>query len=336
MSKNTLVRIYKNNFGFPTTINLGHSLFMCSIGTLIVYLIQKIVVRFGVLFTTTSLVGYFILISLLTVFALLIPFATLFFEKQTNPRNNIVDSVGSYSGLGILLLSLLSGVALPFIKIPLHNLCSWIWLRGGNTIVLPAFLNINDGTSTIEQVLSYFANTAIPAFGIAFFFTGLLWECLPKSKKAISYAIVALSFAVFSLNPTDFIGLLFVGLWIVFLRDKAGNAIAPLFALLGSGVSEIFLPKLVESVDITMVQVYSDISPTILYSSAPSFIAGLILLGVFIKPINTFNLAYNSEYGFENDSKERSSQGLTLNLALIVAVIIFIILWVMVFKGESL
>ncbi|MCQ2466356.1 MAG: CPBP family glutamic-type intramembrane protease [Clostridia bacterium] len=337
MDKKVISQIYKNNFGFPNQINWGHALFLSSVSTLTVYLIQQMFITSGYLFTTTSLAGFFLTNSLLTVLALLLPVATLFIETKTHPKNRIVDSIGDYTGLGPLLLALISGCALPLIKIPLHNLCAWIWLRMGNTVIFPTFFCVNDGVSILEKTLYYFTNTLIPAFGISFFFTGLLWACLPKDKKSkiLKYFIIAFSFAVFSLNPTDFLGLFIVGIWLCFLREKANNAWAPLLALLCSGGMEFFVLRHVPSVDITMVQVYSDMNSTYVYSSAPALLAGVILLLSFIKPLTDFNSAYYSEYGYDQQEDKSISFKSGINLGLIVAVIIFIVLWVLLLKGGN-
>lgn len=335
MSNNILVKIYKNNFASPVSINWGHSLFLCSLGTLIVFLLQLIAIKTGFLFTTTSLAGYFITNTLLVVFSLLLPVATLYIEKITNPRNVIIDSVGSYSGLGILLLSLLSGIALSLVRIPLHNLCTWIWLRMGNTIIFPAFFFVNDGNSIIEKALEYVSGTVIPSFGIALFFTGLLWACITEKNRSFAYIIIPFALAIFSLNPTDFIAYVSIGLWICFLREKSGNIIAPLLALLSSGVVDMLITKYVKMVDITMVQVYSDMDSTFLFSSGPAFIAGIILLAFFAKPINEFSNSYNKKFGYENTEEPVRSISSGFNLALIVAIIIFIILWIFVLKGAN-
>lgn len=338
MNKNSLVKIYKNNFGFPNTINWGHSMFLCSVGTLIIYLIQSFVIRTDTFYKSTSLVGYFITSALLTTIALLLPVATLFIEKRTSPKSVIVDSVGSFTGIGVLLLSMFSGCALPLIKIPLHNLSTWLWLKAGNTIVFPAFFNVNDGSSVLEKTLSYFATTAIPSFGIALFFTGLMWACLPKKKeRLLTYLIIAFSFAVFSLNPADFAGLFVCGIWICFLREKSNNVYAPLLALLSCGGMELFITKYVISVDITMVQVYSDMGTTYLFSSLPAFAGGLILLLVFSRYINEFANSYFLDFSKDDmNKKEDDSKSLIrsgINLGLITGIIIFIVLWHFVFKG---
>lgn len=334
MSKNILVKIYKNNFASPVSINWGHSLFLCAVGTLIVYLLQFIAIKLDFLYNSTSVAGYFITSTLLVTFALLLPVATLYIEKKTHPRNVMIDSIGNFSGIGILLLAFLSGISISFIKIPLHNLCTWLWLRMGNTIIFPAFFFVNDGATPLEKSLAYISDVALPAFGIAMFFTGLLWACITENNRKYAYVIIPLSLAIFSLNPTDFVSYFAIGLWLCFLREKSGNVFAPLFALLSSGIVDMFITKYVNSVDITMVQVYSDMDSTYLFSSGPAFIAGIILLAFFAKPINEFSATYNKKFGFENDETPVRSISSGINLALIVAAIIFIILWIMVFRGE--
>lgn len=334
MNRNALVDLYKKHFAFPKVINWGYALFLCSLGTLIVYLIQWIITKSGILFNPTSLVGGFLVISFLVIMALLLPAAALFVEKPSNENIKPTNAIGKNTGLGVVLLSMISGISIPLVTIPLHNFSTWICLKLEKSLVLPAFFIINDNTSSVESSLSYMTNTVIPAFGISLFFTGLMWSCFSEKDKKFAYIIIPLSLAVFSLNPTDFLSLIVCGLWLCYLRSKSQNIIAPFSALIASGLMEMYITKYVESADITMLQVVSDMSPTILYSSVPSIIAGVILFAVFAKPLNEFGDTY------KRDSKKRDegikpieSLRAGNGLALYIALIIFIVLWIFVFKG---
>lgn len=334
MTLKKIFRILKNHFGFPVTINWGYSLFLCSLGLLTVYLLRNIFLSGGTPISPTSLMGYTMTEPLLVALALLLPTATLFIEKKKNPKNVIVDSIGSFTGIGPMLLSFISGVGLFLVKIPIHNFVSWAWLRLGRTLIFPTFFFVNDPTSKVEIALGYISGTVIPALGLSLFFTGLMWACFRKENGRIATLIIALSMAVFSLNFVDFLAIFVTGIWLCFLRDRTKNVWAPFFSLLGCGLAELFLVRFVKSVDITMVQVYSDIDSTYFYSSLPAFLVGVILLAFFAKTLNDFKMSYDTDVSINGEVRDETpSIASGVNLALICAIIIFLILWIMVIKG---
>lgn len=334
MTLKKIFRILNNHFGFPVTINWGYSLFLCSLGLLIVFLLKDIFFVEGSPISPTSLTGYSLTEPLLVALALLMPVATLFIEKKRKPANVIVDSIGTFTGIGPLLLSLISGVGLMFIRVPMHNLFSWAWLRIGRTLIFPAFFFVNDQGSKSEVVLGYLTGTVIPALGFSLFFTGLLWACFRKEDHKIATLMISLFMAVFSLNFIDFLGIFVTGIWLCFLRDRTKNVWAPFFSLLGCGLSELLLGRFVKAVDITMVQVYSDIDSTFFYSSLPAFLVGVILLAFFAKTLNDFKMSYDTDISINGEVRDETPSIFSgVNLSMICAIIIFLILWIMVIKG---
>ena len=333
MSVKKIFRIFRNHFGFPRVINWGYSLFLSALGLLAVYLFKTIAVSKGYPISPTSLVGFTLLELLLVAVSMLIPVGTLVTGRK-GEKNGIVDSIGSFTGIGPLLLSLLSGIGLMFIRTPIHNFFSWAWLRIGRTLIFPAFFFVNDSSSVIEKILGYISGTVVPAFGISLFFTGLMWACFKKKDNKIATIVIALSLAFFSLNFIDFIGILFTGFWLCFLRDRVGNVWGPFASLLGCGLTTMFFGKYVKEIDITMIQVYSDIDSTYFYSSLPALLVGLILIGFFAKTLNDFKASYETDStinGEDNDTKPSLASG--VNFALICAIIIIVVLWILVVKG---
>ncbi len=333
MTLKKLLRIFKNHFGFPVTINWGYSLFLCSIGLLIVFLLRLIIMSKGLPLSFTSLTGYALTEPLLVALSLLMPVAVLFIEKKKHKGNVIIDSVGKYTGIGPLLLSLISGIGLFLIRVPIHNLVTWSWLKLGKTLIFPSFFFVNTPSGVSEVVLGYIAGTAIPGFGASLFFTGLMWACFRKKDKKIAIFLIAFFYAVFSLNAIDFVAIFLTGIWLCFLRDRTDNVWAPFVALLGSGATEIFFSGFVKSVDITMVQVHSDIDSTYFYSSLPAFLVGVILLAFFAKTLNDFKSSYEADSSINGEEENETPTFLTgVNLSLICAIIIFLILWIIVLK----
>ena len=326
-------RIIRNHFGFPKTINWGYSLFICAIGTLLVYIGQDLVTSIGSFPSKTSLTGFTLISPALTVLALLLPACTLFYDKK-HPKDLIVDTIGSFTGLGPLILAFLSGIALMLIRVPLHNLTVWLWLRIGRTPIFPAFFFVNDPGSKVEKVLSFIVGTVIPGFGTSMFFTGLMWACFSKKEKKLAGLIIALAASVFSLNFFDFIPTFVITLWLCFLRDTVNNVFGPFLALAGSGLMQIFFERFVKEVDITMIQVYSDIDSTYFYSSLPACLVGFILLMFLTKSLNEFRDSYRTDFTVSDDNEETPLFGKGINIALICAVIIFAVLWILLLRGD--
>ena len=327
-------RIIKNHFGFPRTINWGYSLLICSVGTLLTFFLRNFLSKLESFPSITSLVGYSVIQPSLVVLALLLPTCSLFIERKRSSSDLIVDSIGSFSGIGPLILSFISGIGLMLIRVPLHNLSVWLWLRIGRTPVFPAFFYVNDGGSKMEKWLGFVSGTIIPALGVSLFFTGLMWACFSKREKKIASLIIAVSYAIFSLNFYDFLPLFIIALWLCFLRDTAGHVFAPFLALTGSGLTSMFFDRFVKEVDITMVQVYSDIDSTYFYSSLPAFLVGLILLMFFAKSLNEFRESYYTDFTVNEEGEEKRYLAKGINIALICALIIFMVLWVQVLKGD--
>ena len=334
MNLKTITRIIKNHFGFPRTINWGYSLLICSVGTLLVFFLRNFLAKIESFPSVTSLVGYSVIISALVVLALLLPACSLFIDRKRSSADLMVDSIGKFSGVGPLMLSFISGVALMLIRVPLHNLTVWLWLRIGRTPIFPAFFYVNDSVSKIEKWTGFLTGVVIPAAGISIFFTGLMWACFSKSEKRIASIVIAVSFALFSLDFFDFIPLIIIAFWLCFLRDAAGNVFAPFLALVSSGLTSMFFGRFVKEVDVTMIQVYSDIDATVFYSSLPAFLVGIILLLFFSKSLGEFREAYYIDFTVNDEDDDRKYFSKGINIALICALIIFMVLWVQVLKGD--
>ena len=329
-----ILKIIKHHLGFPQTINWGYSLFLCSLGLLIVYVLRDIAIDKGFPLSPSSLMGYALTAPLLVALALVMPVAVLFIEKKKKKANVIIDSIGHYTGIGPIILSFISGIGLFLIKTPIHNLFTWLILRLGRSLVFPSFFFVNTPSDIVEKIAGYVFGTVIPSFGVCLFFTGLMWACFRKKDKKIATIIIALSYAVFSLNVIDFIAIFAIGIWLCFLRDRTGNVWAPFVSLLGMGLMDMFFSRFVKSVDITMVQVHSDIDSTYFYSSLPAFLVGLILLAFFAKSLNDFKSSYETDLSINGEEASEAPSVLSgVNLSLICAIIVFLVLWIISITG---
>lgn len=336
-SKSSLINPrYLKIFGFHEYINWGLLLFFSAIGTGIAFTFKHILIRSGFVFSVTSLSGFTILMPFLVLFALLIPTAITVTHFHLDSK----DIFGKFLGVGPIVLSFLSGVPIMLITVALHNFSAYLWLRAGNTMVFPAFFCISNNDGAMETILSLIITTLIPALGYSVFFFGLLWSSFKSSQKNQAAILIAFVFAVFGLNVVDFFSLFVIGLWLCFVRSRVGNSIAVFFCLFGNALTSLWLGKIIKSVDITMLQTYSDIDKTYFYASLPALFVGIILLMFFAKNLNTYR--FQSTYGlfgedFQLEERVRTDAGLEpmtrgLCPALLIAAIIFAFLWYFVFK----
>lgn len=326
MNKGKIVQFFKNNFGVPTHMNWGYPLMWSAVGTALVYIIVRILNNSGFLFSTSSLAGFTIIVSLLTVMAFFIPAVI---ASGVGKSDNVIDPVGKFTGIGPVILSILSGIPMVLVYVPLHNLTAYLMLKLGGYITFPAFFCVNDASSTVEKILSYVTNDIIPGLGICFLFFGLMFTLFSKKDIRFAYIILPLALAFSSINAVDFLGIAAIGIWLCFLREKTGNIYTCFFSILSAGVAAIFINPLIKSVDISMVQTYSDMDKTFFYSSLPAFCIGVILFAFFKKTFTDFDKAYNQNYNSTPDEQEeRNTFRAGINIPSVIAVIIYIVLWI--------
>ncbi len=326
MIKDKILLFLKRNFGFPAEMNWGYPLMWSAVGTALVYIVVRILNNSGFLFSTSSLAGFTIIVSLLTVMAFFIPAVI---ASGTGKTDKIIDPVGKFTGIGPVILSILSGIPMVLVYVPLHNLTAYLMLKLGGRIFFPAFFCVNDASSTVEKILSYITNNIIPGLGICFLFFGLMYALFSKKDIRFTYIVLPLALAISSINGVDFLGIAAIGIWLCFLREKTGNIYTCFFSILSAGIAAGLINPLIKSVDISMVQTHSDMDKTFFYSSLPAFCIGVILLAFFKKTFTDFEKAYNQNYNSTpEEHEERNSFFAGINIPSVIAVIIYIILWI--------
>ncbi|MBR2295590.1 MAG: hypothetical protein IJ869_07500 [Clostridiales bacterium] len=321
--------ILKYHFGIPRVMTWSFPVMVLSILTLLCFLMRCIMPTEDAAIPPTSLIGYSVLVPAMALICLVIP-ALLLSRGQTDLL------MGRYSGVGIMLVSFMSGVPLNLVSVSVYNLFCWIWLRLTQRIVFPAFFYYA-GTESIEgRVLSLLSDTAIPGFACSLFFFGLLWSRFRSKERFVGYIIISLTFALYGLDFINFPSLFIIGMWCCFLRTNSMNIFGPFFCLLGIKLTSFLLEGTLDKVDLLSIRSYSDIDSTFLYSSLPSLFIGMILLSFFIKILTDFKYSYlNKEEDAESDP-DIPSFDRSINLSLILSAILFIVSWVMLFKGVHL
>lgn len=334
----TLTRkAFAHHYGCPQPINWGYPVFMCAIGIALTFALKSVFTQISMFFSTTSLFGAAILVPFLVLVALIVPSVLL------GERVNVKLS-GKFTGIGPLFTSLFTGAPIYLIFVALHNFTCWASLYFFGKITFPAFYFNRGGEDVASTILYILVRVIIPALGVAYFFFGFMWSRFKSTDKKLAYPIIAVFLAVFAMVPTDFLGILVVGIWLCFLRDRSGNIWGPFVCMLGAFITQIFMVNTVGSIDITTVQTYSDIDITVFYSSLPALIIGIILVFCFMKLLDDFYFSYNDsvfatkgETSYKqtlDESTPSVSKG--INTALVSAIIVFLVLWIMIFNGVQL
>ena len=112
---------------------------------------------------------------------------------------------GRYTGIGVLILSFLSGAPIYLLKVSFHNLSVALWLRYGGTVVFPAVFYHLESISWQTLLLGILIDTVVPAFGFSLFFLGAVWQGFTEKNKRWAFVIIPLLFGLFSF---DFINII--------------------------------------------------------------------------------------------------------------------------------
>ena len=99
------------SFTVPSALNWGYPVLFAGLGAVIALLIRLGVMSTNVDYSQTSIIGYVLFISIFVILAFIIPTVILSgrfarYDSQL-PSAHIV---GDYTGIGVLILSFLSGV----------------------------------------------------------------------------------------------------------------------------------------------------------------------------------------------------------------------------------
>jgi len=317
------------NFGKPEPMTWGWALMAMSALLALVYISICFLNNFEMPIAVTSVAGYSCLMLIITAVVYVFPSLVLSQDFQT-------QVTGKYTGVGALLLALLSGVPLMMINVAVYNLSAWLTLILNDKSIFPVFFSFGGGSEVITIVLKLFSDTVVSSFGAAIFFFGLLWSRFKSSDRTAAVVIISLSFALSNLDFTSFLGLIIVGVWCCFLRSHIHNVWAPFLCLISLKLSEYALPDTLSKVDIFSVQTHSDIDSTFFYSSLTAFFMGFLLLQFFIRVLNNFENYVKHEFDEESENATIPPFDKSIRLSLVLAVIVILTLWTLTIKGVHL
>ena len=328
--KNFIVRQFK----YPKPFNWGYPVFFAGVGVGVAFLLLKLFFD-SVTISSTSLVGCAVTVLVLIMAAFVAP-SVLIAEKGG------LDITGRYTGVGVLILSFLSGAPVYLLKASLHNISIALWLRMGGSVIFPGVFYYLQEITGLTLALSILIDTLIPAFGISLFFLGTVWQGFTEKNKRWAFIVIPVLIALFSFDFLDLPAILIIGWWLCIVRSRTENIYGPVLVLLGSRFTGILIGSIVTELDITTIRTYSDVPGTIYYSSIPAIIVALILISFFRKTLGEFHFAYSADiYGDNRDPEIKDGSkaaGLLFGfiLTLILGLIIMIVFWKLLFDGVRL
>ncbi len=319
----------RHHFGRPSKMTWSYPIFVLAILTALFFTFRCIFKKIDDALPVTSLVGFALFSALFIVGTLVLPGISLSrgFHKQV---------IGRYSGIGTLLMSFISGLPMMLISTSLHNIGSYIWLRLGFKTVFPALFYFQTDGSIIEEIIAFLAETLIPAFGVSFFFFGVLWSRFRSKELFVGGFIVALVYTFWSLNPMMFLPTFLVATWCFYLRTTNENIWGPFICLISMKLMEFLFIGTLSKVDLLYVQTHSDIASTYLYASIPSLIFGMIIL-VFLR---SSLLEFHNRHAIVEEEEMIDStipsflRG--VNFSIVVSLIIFVTIFILMCKGVHL
>ena len=319
-------------FKYPKPYNWGYPVFFGSVGLTIAFLILKLMFAGAFQFSSTSLIGCAITVLMIVMFAFVAPSALI-------AEYGKLYITGRYTGIGVLILSFLSGAPLYLLKVSFHNLSTAVWLRSGGTVIFPAVFYHLESITWQTLLLGILIDTIIPAFGFSLFFLGAVWQGFTEKNKRWAFVVIPLLFGLFSFDFINIIAIVIIGWWLCIVRNHSENIYGPILALIGSRLTGILIDGVVGEIDLTTIRVYSDIPSTIYFSSIPALVVAVILLAFFRKALGDFHFAYSADiYGDERkpevtDGWQAGGFFKGVNITLVLGILICVILWIVLFKG---
>ncbi|MCQ2532657.1 MAG: hypothetical protein MJ093_08130 [Saccharofermentans sp.] len=326
--KDKILRTLKYHFGKPESLTWGFLLFIASIFAALFFWGKCVINSLEAPIPTTSLVGFAIFMPIYVFFTFVFPSLLL---KQGNTK----ALVGNYTGTGILIIAILSGLPIMLISTILNNIIIWLLLRGGSKILYPAFFYYGGTNSKIGLTLGILVDTVIPAFGICIFFLGLMWSRFKHSQKKLAYLVIISAYVLFTMDIAAILSSVIVGWWICKLRDKTDGVYAPFLCLVSSRICSALFSGTISKIDIYSIQTFSDIPSSFFYAALPTIFIAVILLAFFTRIFDDYYYKY---MGRDVIADDETIAPLTRNFTfgLIISLLIMITIWVLISKGVHL
>ena len=224
-------------------------------------------------FGKTSLIGFSVISLLRMFFCLLLPTA-IFAWRYRIPDEDIL---GKNPGIGAFLLSIIAGIPISVILTAIHNLLVRFFITKGLAIAAPAFFCSSDDTSALSRLLLAGVAILIPVLLQELFFRGALFASWPKPERKNTQIFAGAGlFALYLLQPVDFIPLLLLGLLLGMIRQATDNLLCPIMTQASMLLTSYVFSPLLPALDWTKIRSAADLDAASLYAPSAALVISMI------------------------------------------------------------
>lgn len=226
-------------------------------------------------FSKSSLIGFSIIGLCRVLLCLLLPFV-FFVSRYSIPDSTVY---GSNPGIGAVIHSLLVGFPAMLIFVAIHNLLARLLIVYSVSIPQPAVYVTNFDSSKEATILLLVVGAGLPILLEELVFRGLLTGILPGSLYNYKGHIwIAFLFAVYMLDPVDFLPYFLLGLLLGYIRHAFDNSLCCILARFSMVAAYFMFQSLLPLLDTSVVRTEADIDSTVLYTSLTALIMGALIL----------------------------------------------------------
>ncbi|MBN1775128.1 MAG: CPBP family intramembrane metalloprotease [Clostridiales bacterium] len=259
----------------PEKPTVGFVFGTCALAEVVLILLWQFIPQSVLVWSKTSLIGFSIITVCRLMVSLLLPL--VFFISRYSMEDRRVYGINP--GFGAIIHSILAGFPAMLLFVAIHNLSARFIILRGIPVPRPAiYCTLLDGSKE-ATALFFIIGAVLPILLEELFFRGLLNAVLPVSlHNARGYIWIAFLFAVYMLNPVDFIAFFLLGILLGFIRHNLDNVFCCILTRLSIVGSYLLFRSLMPYLDTSVIRTEADIDPTVLYIALTALIMGTLIL----------------------------------------------------------
>lgn len=254
----------------------------CALAETVLILLWQLIPQSVLIWSKTSLIGFSIITVCRLMIALLLPI--VFFISRYSLEDKRV--YGMNPGFGAIIHSILAGFPAMLLFVALHNLSARFIILRGIPVPQPAIFCTTLDASNEATLLFILVGAVLPILLEELFFRGVLASVLPASLyNAKGYVWISFLFAVYMLNPIDFIAFFLLGILLGYIRHNLDNAFCGVLTRLSMVGSYLLFRSLMPYLDTSVIRTEADIDSTVLYTAMTALIMGALILAPILSQI---------------------------------------------------
>lgn len=259
----------------PEKPTVGFAFGVCAFLSAVLLIAWYLIPQSVLVWSKSSLIGFSIINVCRLLICLLLPFVFLVSRYSIGDRN----VYGTNPGFGAAIQSILIGVPAMLLFVALHNLFSRFLIIRSVPAPLPMIFHTTTDTSAEATLLLFLVGSALPAILEELFFRGLLTGILPgKLWNGKGYVIIALLFAIYTLNPVDFLAVFLLGVLLGYIRHSLDNVFCAILTRLSMAGSYLLFRSLLPLIDTAAVRTEADLDSASLYIALTALIMGTLIM----------------------------------------------------------